>query len=46
VISPNASLMQLAQQNGISLTTSLEQDQAKAKVAATGKDVALVFVNA
>jgi len=46
VVSPIDSLTSFASQNGISLTSSLEQDQAKAKTAATGKDVAFVFVNA
>lgn len=46
VVSPIVSLTSFAGQNGISLTSSLEQDQDKAKTAAVGKDVALVFVNA
>ena len=46
VVSPIVALTSFAGENGILLSSSLEQDQDQAKVAAAGKDVAFVFVNA
>jgi beta-glucosidase len=46
VVAPVTSLTAKANSTGVTVTTSLTQDQTAAMAAAAGKDIAVVFVNA